>query len=30
MELKRKLNDAMDLIGYNGKNHISLVQSAST
>ena len=26
--IEAKLNDAMDLIGYNGKNHISLVQSA--
>ena len=26
--IEEKLNDAMDLIGYNGKNHISLVQSA--
>lgn len=24
-----KLNDALDLIGYNGKNHISLIQSAN-
>ena len=26
--IEARLNDAMDLIGYNGKNHISLVQSA--
>ena len=26
--IEAKLNDAMDLIGYNGKNHISLIQSA--